>query len=105
MLAFMIGILPLIKNIKLEIPDVTHHWYAEYAGALGTFARLNKYFDSLTHQGLGRGYYPEPPKSVLIVRPENLKAGKVFRGRHGFKVCTGARCLGGYIGDDESKHD
>ena len=25
--------------------------------------------------------------------------------RHGFRVCTGAHYLGGYIGDDESKHD
>ena len=50
-------------------------------------------------------YFPEPSKSVLIVRPENLKAGKVFRDRHIFKVCTGAHYLGGYIGYDDSKHN
>ena len=41
----------------------------------------------------------------MIVRPENIKVGKSFRARHGFKVCKGARYLGGYIGDNESKHD
>ena len=51
------------------------------------------------------GYHPEPTKSVLIVRPENLEAEKVFRRRQGFRVCTGARYLGSHIGDDESKRD
>ena len=69
------------------------------------FARLAAYFDSLTGQGPGHGYYPEPPKSVLIVFLENLEAGKEFRARHRFKVCMGTRYLGGYIGDDESKRN
>ena len=29
----------------------------------------------------------------------------MFRRRHGFKVCKGARYLGGYIREDESKRD
>ena len=49
------------------------------------------------------GYHPKPTKSVLIVRPENLAAGKLFGRRHRFNVCTGARYLGGYIGDNNSK--
>ena len=32
-------------------------------------------------------------------------ARKVFRRRHGFPVCTGARYLGGYIREDEPKSD
>ena len=59
----------------------------------------------LTCQDLGRGYYPELSKSVLIEHPENLEARKDFGARHGFKICVGAHCLGGYIGDDESKSD
>ena len=75
MIAYGIGILPLINNLKQEIPDVTHPWYADYCGALGTFAILETYFYSLTRQGLGRGYHPKPSKSIPIVRPENLEAG------------------------------
>ena len=105
MIAYGIIILPLFKNTKQYIPDVTQPWYADDAGALGTFARLKKYFDSLTRQGLGRGYHPIPSKRVLIVRPENLQAGKLFRSRHGFKECTGARYLEGYIRDDKTKHN
>ena len=78
MIMYGIGIIPLINDIKREIPDVKQTWYAENAGALGTFARLKTYFDSLTCNGPRRGYHPELNKSVPIVRPENLEAGKVF---------------------------
>ena len=67
------------------------------------FARIETYFNLLTHQGLGCGYYPKPYKSVLIIYPDNIEAGKEFGAHHGFKVFTGARDLGFYIGDDESK--
>ena len=105
MIAYGIGILPLIKNLKRAIPEVTQPWQADDAGALGTFARLETYFDSLTRQSPGQGYHPDRTKSVLIVHPENIEARKNFRERHGFRVCTGARYLGGYIGDDKSKRD
>ena len=59
----------------------------------------------MTCQIPGQGYHPKPSNSVLIVLPENLEAGKVLGRRHGFKVCTGARYLGGYIGDNHSKQD
>ena len=105
MIAYRIRILPLIKNIKRDIPDVTQPWYVDNAGALDTFARLETYFDSMTRQGPRQEYRPDTNKSVLIVRPDNLETGKVFGARHRFRMCTGARYLGGYIGDDESKRD
>ena len=104
-IAYGIGIIPLIKNIKREIPDVTQPWYAEDAGTLGTFARLAKYFDSLTRQVPGRTYYPELSNSVLIIRLKNLESGKEFGTRHGFKGCAGTHYLGGYIGGVDSKHN
>ena len=53
MIVYEIGIIPLIKNLKQEIPDVNQPWYDDYSGALGKFAILNTYFDLLTCQGLG----------------------------------------------------
>ena len=103
MIVYGIGILPLIKNLKQEIPDVKHPWYTDGTGALGTLSILQIYFDSLARQGPGPGYHPKPTKSVLIVHPENIKKRKEFAACLGFKVCTGARYLGGFIGDDESK--
>ena len=98
MIAYGIGMLPLIKNLNLEIPDVIHPCYSDGAGALGMSARLETYFYLLTHQGLGWEYHPEPTKIVLIVRMDNLKAVKVFRIHRGSKVCTGARYMGVCIG-------
>ena len=102
MIAYRIGILPVIKNLKRSVPDVPQPWYADDA-ILDIFAIFETYFYLHTLQGPGRGYHSEPTKSVLIVRLENIEAGKVSGARHGFRVCTGARYIGGYIGDDESK--
>ena len=40
---------------------------------------------------------------ILIMHPDNPTAGKESGLRHWFKFLTGARYLGGFIGDDESK--
>ena len=105
MIAYSIRILPLITNLKREIPCITHPWYADNAGSLSTFAIIETYFDFLACQGPGRGYQSKPTKSILIVCPENLDARKLFGACHGFRVCMSARYLGAYIGDDKSKHD
>ena len=47
-IAYGIVIIPLIMNLKQEIPDVTQPWYADDSGDLGTLARLETYFDLLT---------------------------------------------------------
>ena len=70
------GIIPLIKNLKQDIPDVTQYQYADNAGALGACVIIETYFDLPTRQGPGFWYYLKPSKSVVIVHPENLEAGK-----------------------------
>ena len=62
-----------------------------------------RYCNSLKFNGPARGCYPEPTKIIMIVHPNNLEAGELFGVHRGFKVCTGARYLGGYIRDNESK--
>ena len=39
------------------------------------------------------------------MHPDNPGSRKSFGLRHGFKVCTGAHYIGGFIGDDESKRN
>ena len=39
MIAYGIGIITHIKNLKREIPDVTQPWYADDARALGMFRK------------------------------------------------------------------
>ena len=64
MLAYNIGILLLTKQLKVGFTDFTHTWYADYAGALGTFTNVELYFNSLKRFGPGRGYCPKPSKKL-----------------------------------------
>ena len=98
MIIYIIGTPRTYENLKRELPDVNRPWYADNSGALGTLSIIGTYLNSLTRQDPGHGYHPKPLKSVQIVHLENIEAGKVFGARHKFKVCTGARYLGGYTG-------
>ena len=82
MIVYVIDILPLIKNLKRNIPGNTQPWYADDPEALGTFAIIENYFNLLTRQGPVCGYYPKPSKSILIVHLDNLEARKNFGARH-----------------------
>ena len=101
--AYGIGILPLIKRLKAEFPDITQPQYADDSGSLGTFANIGLYFNQLKRIGPGCDYYPKPSKIIMIVHPDNLEARKRFVLSHIFEVCTCARYLGGFIGDDDSR--
>ena len=102
-IAYGIGILPVINNLKRQITDSNQPQIADNAVALGEFTRIETYFNSLTRQGPGRGCHPKPTKSILIVLTENLEAGRLFSKCHGFKVCTSAHYIRCYIGDYASK--
>ena len=62
-------------------------------------------FNSLKYSGPSYGHYLEPSKSVLIVHPDHIEAGKQFVLRHGFKICTVIHYIGGFIVYVNSKWD
>ena len=97
-----IGVLPLIKQMKTAYLDVIQTWYDDNLGALGTYKNIRLYFISLKQFFPGHGYSPKPSKSVLIAHLDDPETIRLFGLRHGFKVCTAARYLDGFIGDDES---
>ena len=105
MVAYGIGILPMIKKPRAGFPDINQSWCSDDDGALSPFTIVESYFNSLKRHGPGRGYYPKPSKRVLIVHPYNVKYRKLFVSYHGFKVCMGAHYVGGYIRYAECKRD
>ena len=105
MVAYVIVILLIIKNLKVVFPGVTNTWYDNYASALCTFSRVGSYFNLQEQIFPGRAYYPVPSKIFLIVHLDNIEDVKSFGLCHGFKVCTVMHYLGGLIGDDKSKCD
>ena len=98
MFCYGIGILPLIRKLEHEFPTVKQPWYADDAGAGGCFTDLRKFFQRLQEIGPAYGYFPEPTKSILIVRAHNCTIAKSSFKDLQFKVQTGSRYLGGYIG-------
>ena len=59
MVAYGIGVIPLIQRLKLVYTNFTQTWYNDYA-PLGTYKKINLYFNSPKKIGPGRGYCPEP---------------------------------------------
>ena len=48
MVEYCLCVIPLIKNLKVSHINITHPWYAENSGALGTFQNIENYFNDLT---------------------------------------------------------
>ena len=105
MVAYGIGILPLIRHLKNKQPNLHQSWYADDASAAGSLQAIKLYFQELTEVGPKYGYYPEPSKSILIVRDNNLQQAQAFLDANnlGFELKTGDRYLGGYIGEDSDR--
>jgi hypothetical protein len=98
MFSYRIGILPLIHRLKIDFPAVQKRWYANDAGAGGSFTDLQKFSLSLQEIGPAYSYFREPLKSILIVRANNCTRAKSTFEDLSFKVQSGSCQDGGYIG-------
>ena len=99
MIAYGAGVLPLIRVLRRDHPQVTQPWYADDAGVGGEFAAVMAHFRDLQLKGPDRGYFPEPTKSILVVLEQNVpRATAYFRGM-GMQIVTGSRYLGGFVGE------
>jgi hypothetical protein len=103
MFAYRIGILPLIPQLKAEIPQVEQPWYADDAGADARFDEIERFSRRLCKVESKFSYFLEPTKSIIIVRQHNLEEARLCF--PGFKVRTGNRYLGGFVGEDEALNE
>ena len=103
MIAYGIGVLPLIRELQGDHPQVTEPWYADDAVAGGKFPNIVERVRDLQARGPAGDYYLEPTKSILVVALGNAaREEENFRG-WGIKVVTGHCYLGGYIGGKEAE--
>ena len=105
MVAYGIGILPLIRLLKAKAPSLHQSWYADDASAAGRLELIAEYFEELMRIGPTIGYFPEPTKSILIVRSDTLPQARSFlQSRNlGFELKTGDRFLGGFLGETSTR--
>jgi hypothetical protein len=98
MVAYGILLLPLICCLKGEILDVHQPWYADDAGAGGTFSGIQQYFEWLQELGASRGYFPPEPKVKVFTLHNKAKAEAMFNDLK-FHIITGSCYLDGFIGE------
>ena len=103
MIAYGIGVLPLIRELWGAHPRVTQIWYADDAGSGGKFQQILEHFQDLQAREPSRGYYPEPTNSILVVAPGNVARAEEHFWELGIWVVMGNWHLGGYIGDREAE--
>jgi hypothetical protein len=74
-------------------------WYADDAGGGGKFRLIRDYFTRLVELGPEYGYFPEPSKRILAMREHSKEAAEAYFEDLGFTIVTGARYLGGFVGE------
>ena len=99
MIAYGIGVLLLIRELRGAHPCVTQTRYVDDAGAGGEFTNILEHLRDLQARGPAQGYYPEPTKSILVVALGNVARAEDYSWGLGRKVVTGHCYLGGYIRD------
>ena len=94
---YSIGILRLIE--LAETPDILQLWYADDGNAAGKIESLLEWYNKIETLGPHFGYFVNPSKCVLIVKPHLLDTARDLFGDTGVQVTAeGARHLGATIG-------
>ena len=78
MVSYGVGILVLIRHLKAKVHTLHQSWYADDASAAGRLELIAEYFEELMAIGPSIGYFPEPSKSILIVRSDTLQQAQSF---------------------------
>ena len=101
MIAYGIGILPLICELRTAHPHATQPWYEYKSDVGGTFEALQDHMRDLLVRGPLWGNFPEPTKIILVLSLQNFQRAEAqFRGM-GVRVVTRSRYLGGFIGNQD----
>ena len=94
-----------LMDVLAKINDIIQSWYADDTAACGGLENLKTWWDKLCEIGPSYGYFPNPSKTVLIVKENfNMPMARALFEKTGVKVTlTGDRHLGAVIGSKEFK--
>ena len=97
MAMYAVAITPVIRS--LEDDEIKQVWFAYDAAAGGGLAGLRRWWDLIFEKGPAYGYYPNPTKTCLVAKEENIEmAKKVFQGTGISVTEEGKKHLGAAIG-------
>ena len=99
MVAYALLILPLIKQLKKEMPVANSMWFADDGSVANKFKDIASFFSRLCQLGPNYGYFPEESKSILVVKESATMDATNFctNNNLSFKVTNGCRYLGGCV--------
>jgi hypothetical protein len=107
MVIYGLGLLPMIRELKRLHPTAKQTWYADDGFAFATQEVAKDLFDSIKKLGDPIGYKASVTKSSITTTSANLPTvTQYFTEQHNypFKLCTGSRHLGGFLGEEASFH-
>ena len=99
MAMYALAVTPLIRSLRRCQPNVSQVWFADDATAAGQLAPLLHWWRHILAKGPLYGYFPNPAKTHLIVKPDLFdSATALFQGTDIQITCHGQRHLGAAIG-------
>ena len=100
MAAYAVAIMPLINTLEERCQETTQCWFADDDGAASSITSLRDYWNELSKEGPGYGYFPNAKKTVLLVKPEHRDDADRLFSNTGINIrSTGCRYLGGSLGE------
>ena len=103
MVAYLLVILPLIRELRQSHPGVTPPCCTDDAGEGGTFKGIRQHLDKLMVIGAPQGYFLETTKRILVMSTRNVLQVKAFLWGYGLQIVTGSRYLGGFVGTNAAQ--
>uniref|UniRef100_A0A0A9X6A5 Glutamate-1-semialdehyde 2,1-aminomutase n=1 Tax=Lygus hesperus TaxID=30085 RepID=A0A0A9X6A5_LYGHE len=94
---------PLIRRLKTE--GFLQNWYADDSSCIGKLSDLKQWLTLLQTEGPKWGYFPEPSKSYLVIKPGLEVEARSLFGDTALKVVYSQRFLGGMIGSIDSRNE
>ena len=98
MMLYAVAVLPLICSLEDSCERV-QNWYADDSSCVGELSSVRRWFDRLLTDGSAYGYFPEPSKTVLVVRSSDLERASDLFHDLGVSVVTGSQFLEGFVGE------
>ena len=102
MAIYALATVPLIRRLRDTNVSVKQGWYADDDSAGGRITSLWSYWNDISQIGPGYGYFPNPKKTVLLVKPQYEQDARLQFQGSGVAITTdGNRYLRGVIGSED----
>ena len=98
----MYGIAILLLILRLHNDSLTQKWYADEGSVVGKLKDIRALFDKLTQLGPKYGYFVNPPKCQLKIKPGGERQASTDLAGVNVEIKQGARVLGSVIGSSEA---